>query len=68
MSRYYYIWELEERRLWERMKEIKEEYMKRIKVCQKCGHIWITRTESPKICPKCKLKDWNIKIIRKKVE
>lgn len=29
-------------------------------VCEKCGHSWKTRTEEvPKVCSKCKRKDWN---------
>jgi predicted nucleic acid-binding Zn-ribbon protein len=28
--------------------------------CEKCGHSWKTRTvEIPKVCSKCKRKDWN---------
>jgi hypothetical protein len=28
--------------------------------CERCGHTWITRTEEvPKVCSRCKRKDWN---------
>jgi hypothetical protein len=28
--------------------------------CEKCGHIWKTRTpEPPEVCPKCKSRKWN---------
>jgi len=31
-------------------------------LCEKCGHTWLTRTDSkPKVCPSCKSKTWMMK-------
>lgn len=29
------------------------------KVCKKCGHKWVPRTDNPKSCPGCKSYNWD---------
>jgi Zn finger protein HypA/HybF involved in hydrogenase expression len=29
--------------------------------CSVCGNDWEPRVEQPKICPRCKHRDWNVK-------
>ena len=31
-------------------------------VCRKCKHVWISRTEKPQQCPRCKRYDWNVSL------
>jgi len=35
-----------------------ETELKQLK-CKRCGYSWITRTNSPRCCPKCKSYDWD---------
>ena len=28
--------------------------------CQNCGHTWIPRVESPRKCPECQSRDWDV--------
>jgi len=33
--------------------------------CLRCGHEWIPRVKKPKVCPRCKLFDWDKKKVKK---
>lgn len=38
--------------------------MKKLK-CKRCGHSWIPRQDSVRMCPKCKSYFWNEEIKKK---